>query len=478
MVSLCHFLLLVLVAEADGIHLPPRHTTLGFDREDWVTISDVTGSYKGEIYLEMTFFSSEPPSVERRPSKLPPQERLQHLKHPSKAPTAGGNLAVPGGSHVHGSSLPKNDKPLLPVQEFHGPAPFPSILRPGTGPARANGPESRPDVYTSPINSRPPPSLFPSRLPTSPVHQPNNGNPLNTPGQHPRPSPGSGYNSSYSPPHVGHSPPHVGHSPPHVGHSPPRLSHSPPRQPTLEPNPYVSDPVPPSNPASGFFPSPHIVVDSTPPDSTSWNAFRRVSNYSPPQPRQPSPPTSTYPGGPSFPSALPQHPLPFHPQQPTSSPYPPPQPNFSPPQPGYPQPQSPYPPPLQQGYPVQAPPQFPPHQSTYPPQHQDTSPTYGYTSPTSGPGQRPFFGRGDSIGELSDPALTQRYSSPLPLPNDTGPWRSSSPFPVPSVSPPHPSASPYSPSAEYERELQRKREQEERDAELARQLDFELNLRG
>jgi len=35
----------------------------------------------------------------------------------------------------------------------------------------------------------------------------------------------------------------------------------------------------------------------------------------------------------------------------------------------------------------------------------------------------------------------------------------------------------YSPNADYERELQR-REQEERDAELARQLDLELNLRG
>ena len=70
----------------------------------------------------------------------------------------------------------------------------------------------------------------------------------------------------------------------------------------------------------------------------------------------------------------------------------------------------------------------------------------------------------------------QRYSSPLPLPADGKVPRSSSPFPVPSVSPP--SVSTYSPSAEYERALQRKREQEERDAELARRLDLELNLAG
>jgi len=36
----------------------------------------------------------------------------------------------------------------------------------------------------------------------------------------------------------------------------------------------------------------------------------------------------------------------------------------------------------------------------------------------------------------------------------------------------------YSPSAEYERELQKRREQEQRDEELARRLDLELNLAG
>ncbi|KAF9647133.1 hypothetical protein BDM02DRAFT_3098559, partial [Thelephora ganbajun] len=55
--------------------------------DDWVTINDATGTYKGEIYLEMTFFASGPPPLERRPSKLLPQERLQHLKKLSKAPT-------------------------------------------------------------------------------------------------------------------------------------------------------------------------------------------------------------------------------------------------------------------------------------------------------------------------------------------------------------------------------------------------------
>ena len=72
----------------------------------------------------------------------------------------------------------------------------------------------------------------------------------------------------------------------------------------------------------------------------------------------------------------------------------------------------------------------------------------------------------------------QRYASPLPLPGDMNTLRSNSPFPVPSIPPQHSSASTYSPSAEYEREMQRKREQEERDAEYARRLDVELNLGG
>jgi hypothetical protein len=468
MVSSNHSLLLVLdSAEADGTHLPPLHITLGSDHEDWVTIKDVAGTYRGEIYLEMTFFPSGPPLLERRPSKLPPQERLHHLQKPSTAPTAGGNLTV-AGAQAYGSSPPRNDKPPPSVQGSQGPTLFPPILRPGTGPAKASGQESRPDGYTSPINSKPPSSLFPSRPPTSPVHQPNNASSFKIPGQHSRPSSSSGYSPSYSPPHP--------------GHSPPRLSHSPPRQSKLEHNPYISDPVPPGNPGSGFFPSPQIMVNSTPSDPASWNPFTNGSNYGPPQPlpqasQQSSPPISTYPGGPSFPSASPQHPPPFHSPQ-STSPYPPPQSTFSPPQSGYPQPQSTYPPPSQPGYPAQAPPQFTSHQSTYPAQHQGTYPMYGHASPAPGPGQRPFFGREDSIGELPDPVLTQRYSSPLPLPNGPGEWRSSSPFPVPSMSPQHPTANPYSPSAEYERELQRRREQEERDLELARQLDLELNLRG
>ena len=147
-----------------------------------MTINDVAGTYKGEIYLEMTFFASGPPQLERRPSKLPPQERLQHLKK-SSAPSANGRLAA-GASYTPGYSPPKNDKPLPSIQESQGPAPLPSILRPGTGTGKVNGPGGRPDGVTSPTNSRPPSSLFASRPSTSPIQQPNNASPFRVPGQH------------------------------------------------------------------------------------------------------------------------------------------------------------------------------------------------------------------------------------------------------------------------------------------------------
>lgn len=447
----------------------------------------------------MTFFSSGPPPLARRPSKLPPQERLQYSKKHSAAPVTGGNLAVPGGAPVHEPGPPKKGNSLLSVYEppAPAPAPTPSTLRPGTGLGIVNGQERHSSGYTPPINSPPPLSLFPGRPSASPVQQPNiqqpnSTSPFRIPGQDSRTSSVSGYGSSYSSPLPGHSPPRLSYSPPHPAHTPPRPSYSPPRsghtppRPSYSPprqNPYLTDPVPQSDQGSTFFPSPHIVVDSTPP--VPYDTFNSVSSYPPPRnspPRhsppisQPLPPSITT-GAPNFPSVSPQPS--FHPPQPTSSSYPPPQSNYPPSQPGYAQPQCPYSPPSHPEYPGQAPPQFPSHYATFNDQPQSTYTPYGHTPPAPGPGQRPFFGRGDSVGEFPDPGLTQRYSSPLPLPNDRKQSRTGSPFPVPAVPPPqHSVSSTFSPSAEYEWELQSRREQEERDAELAKRLDFELNLNG
>jgi len=114
----------------------------------------------------------------------------------------------------------------------------------------------------------------------------------------------------------------------------------------------------------------------------------------------------------------------------------------------------------------------------------------------------PFSPLGEPESDLPDPYLLRRYQTPLPLPAGAPPAYGHNPSPNahqrPSPSPPRPAAGP-APVAtgvrrhEREnaderavRELQRleeehmraRREQEERDEELARTLDRELNLDG
>ena len=184
------------------------HTTSAFDREEWVIINDVAGKYKGEIYLEMTFFPSGPPPPGLRPSELLPQEKLQHLKHPRKTQTAGGKLVVVGAQAQEISALRIN-KPPRPIQQPQWPAPLPSILHPSTGHDQG----SRPDGYTSPANPRPPLTLFTDGPPTMPlVQQSSSADNFGIPGPHSPPSPHSGYGSPYSP-YLDHSPPRLAHPP-------------------------------------------------------------------------------------------------------------------------------------------------------------------------------------------------------------------------------------------------------------------------
>lgn len=53
---------------------------------EWVKLED-NGAYRGEVYLEMTFFAAGPSALARRPSKLAPTERLwRPLQTPPKSP--------------------------------------------------------------------------------------------------------------------------------------------------------------------------------------------------------------------------------------------------------------------------------------------------------------------------------------------------------------------------------------------------------
>ena len=421
-----------------------------FDREDWVTIRDAGGTYRGEVYLEMTFYASGPPPLKRRPSKLSPQEKLQPLNGHSRVPTVGEKVAV-AGAQAQETSPPKKDRPLQAIQESQEPPPLPSILHPGS----KHDQGGLPDEHTAPADRPPPSTSFAGRPPTSPVvQQPSNTNPFRIPGKYSPLSPCTGCGRPRSP---------------HLDYSPPTPSHSPPRQSNLDYNPRVSDPAPGSTPGSEFVLSLRITVDSTPPGPRSYDPSIAGSGYSPPHPaihmpQLPSQPISSYPGGPCFPSASPQLPSNFPPSQSTSFIYPPPRSDDHPAHPEYPQPESTYPPLAQSEYPDQAS-SFLPHQSTYPPQPQSTYPMYEHTPPAPGSGLQPFPGGEWSVGESPDPARVQRYSSLSPLLNDVrSSWNSGLTFPVTPTSPPHSSVSVYSPGAEYS-EMERK-------VELAGQWDW------
>ncbi|KAF8071693.1 hypothetical protein FPV67DRAFT_1622208 [Lyophyllum atratum] len=143
--------------------------------DDWVGL-DVDGVVRGDLYLEMTFFSNTPapttslapqslapPSsnLNRRPSKLAPSERLSRHPHPSAPSAVLHNLLSDNprkdqapwsntpSSHGHhlapspassrsssASSIKRADSPLPPLPEGVSPpaaAPLPSTLLPGGG---------------------------------------------------------------------------------------------------------------------------------------------------------------------------------------------------------------------------------------------------------------------------------------------------------------------------------------------------------
>lgn len=107
--------------------------------------------------------------------------------------------------------------------------------------------------------------------------------------------------------------------------------------------------------------------------------------------------------------------------------------------------------------------------------------SYDYRRPSPEPTSVSAYPPSSDNNDLPDPYLAARYQQPLPLPGGGG-FR-------PSASPPRAAPAPVrrDPAAEAaeirkqaalaeERARQTKREQEEADAELARQLDRELNI--
>jgi hypothetical protein len=224
----------------------------------------------------------------------------------------------------------------------------------------------------------------------------------------------------------------------HRDYSPPsnsyRHDHGPPPAPTTNPSPRrpsdynFEPPISDSTPVLSF-PTPQIVVGAIPTDTAVPTTF---PNYT--APLQPAPSAQIQP------LQLPTAPLHAHDGR------------YSPAHPPT------YLPPATPAYlpPPNASPQ-PPYQYNYPPPSQPTSPFY---RPAEGPGP--------------DPHLIARYSTPLPLPADE--QRNSFEPRAQPPTPPSTNNTHLPDNAGPKPNAKRVKTQEELDAELARQLDAELNL--
>lgn len=145
---------------------------------DWVSL-DIDGVVRGEVYLEMTYFSSSPvpvskpsatslavplgQSLARRPSKLPKSERLYRppqtfpaqpmLMNVTDRPPSSAFSAQPLRAHTD-SSPPRSKGSALPPlpEDQSGQAALPGILMPGGA--------SRPNPQVPPPSSGPLPSIL------------------------------------------------------------------------------------------------------------------------------------------------------------------------------------------------------------------------------------------------------------------------------------------------------------------------------
>ncbi|KAJ3572554.1 hypothetical protein NP233_g3008 [Leucocoprinus birnbaumii] len=189
--------------------------------DDWVSL-DIDGVVRGDVYLEMTFFSAAPapapvapkPSgaslsvpqsqyLTRRPSKLPPSERLYRPPQSAQShPKSKSDKYPPGSTTTGQQSIPSHHTPSrsrdsalppLPGNSHAEQAALPGILKPGparTPQAQATLSNTGPPTFLRPGNGKSP---SPSRLPPEP-RPPSVSPPSRSPGHSPQPS------ASYGPP--------------------------------------------------------------------------------------------------------------------------------------------------------------------------------------------------------------------------------------------------------------------------------------
>ncbi|KAJ7454709.1 hypothetical protein FB451DRAFT_1565115 [Mycena latifolia] len=464
--------------------------------DDWVSL-ETNGVTRGEVYLEMTFFTNAPApagllaakanNLQRRPSKLSPAERLARPAYTPSTSSEGhphrrqdhhnGLLSPSPPSSRTASASPSRqgrESPLPPLPEQLGTGPpVPNTLTPGRPrPQGAQGLTQHVPSVLRPRNpkSSPTPIPHPDSDYSGVVHGYNPDSPPRT--YTPVvPPPDSTYDddaSSYARPPLERWGSGSNDSPADFSFPVPSIPGA--REPTVE----FSSPPPPAGYGAG--PAPGRERHSS---TASFQA---------------PPPPSFTPHPPQFQQ---QQPL-FQPQQPPQFQPPPPQFQPSPPQFQSP-PSAQFQPPPQQFQ--QPPPSFqqpPPTFQQPPPTFHQPPPTFQSPPPSFTPPVAPH-GPAHRNEDLPDPYLLARYQSPLPLPPGAGSSprgrqteaapKSQPAAPAPAPAPPSKPQSKPTPASQsnpdnarlqalrqVEAEAARRRAQEEKDRELARQLDRELNL--
>ncbi|KAF8640239.1 hypothetical protein AX16_010135 [Volvariella volvacea WC 439] len=428
--------------------------------DDWVPLS-IDGVARGDVYLEMTFFSSGPAPAPkyssgsltlpnngllRRPSKLAPETRLSrppqqnHQQGPRPNSGYGGHNSgarIPAGNgHLHPNSPPGSRPSSRPPSKSD--YPLPSLPETGISPPRPSS--LAPAGGNRPGSSGGQPQDVPNFL------RPGSGNPA-APLHSSRPGP---------------QPPHVPDHNKYTVASPPPINNTHNTSPHASPNPYISHPT--SAPRLPTIPG------AEPPPTSFTPLPPPVHSYT-----APIPATSPFSWGPS----------------PTPAPSEPPSVSFS----------FPVPLPSVDIPPIQSPAQTPYSQAPFiqpqndPYRGNPTPAIPDYRAPYQGPFSPPPAPPPPQQREnLPDPYLFARYQTPLPLPpgaTSTSPPRTEQravtpPKPWDSAPPNYPPRQPeHKPTIDENRllahryaeeEAARRKAQEDKDLELALQLDRELNL--
>ncbi|KAH9838511.1 uncharacterized protein C8Q71DRAFT_533655 [Rhodofomes roseus] len=446
--------------------------------DDWVKLEE-NGTYRGELYLEMTYFATGPAPLQRRKTKMPASERLVRSSQAYAYPALQQNQSPPAARASRPSTSPSRVPPAGPTPAYNAGAS--GHLSPPT--STHTSPRTSPRSKYDALPPIPQDHLSPQSIPD--ILRPGNpkGDVHYSEKPHPRDSPYSHTSPSHTP-----TPPAYGAYTTISASQP----HSPPQAPVA---------IPPYSSPQGAFAVPASLRPGPVPGresrSTSSSPPGPARNMLPPQspvhaqypaspPQSPSPPLPPLPGPQMTQNAAPAAPYHYVPA-PVSHQYAPaPAPHHGA------QPAATYghvPPTFQSQAPHSRPQSYaqyyPSESSQAPPQF----PVASFPVPQTGP-SRPHPG----------PVNPERYTTPLPLPDEPEGVHTPTPaHPQPHLNPPVPAPAPaqdprkaaLTRSLEQEErdkllalELEReeeatRREAEERervDAELAKKLDMELNL--